>query len=36
VPHAIEVAGIEQGDAAIESGVNGRDTLVFVRVTVHA
>jgi hypothetical protein len=34
--HAIEVAGVEEGDAGIERGVDRRDALLPVGRAVHA
>ena len=36
VAHAVEVAGVEQGDAALDGGVDGGDALVVVGLPVHA
>jgi hypothetical protein len=30
VPHSVEVAGVEQVDACVERGVDGRNALVAV------
>jgi len=35
MPHPIEVAGIEQVDAAFERGMNGRDALVLIGLSVN-
>jgi hypothetical protein len=36
VAHAVEVAGVEQGDAGVERGVDGGDALRLVGRTVDA
>ena len=34
--HAVEIAGVEQGDAALQRGVDGGDALAAVDGAIHA
>src|SRR5262249_36645661 len=36
VPHAVEVAGVEEGDAPLDRALDGGDALVLVGLAVHA